>query len=211
MKSEDLLRALSDVDPKLLLECDRVRSRGHRSRGRSAVLILVAASILLAGVSAVYFSVKVRQSDVGASVASDEVETRILETEETAEISETEEPAQDPEASTSPAEFVIYEGISEIDIHILKNFENEAYCSCSISCKPGYSGSAVLLMPHSAAGEKKSVIGQKKTDLSGTWQIIHAGTYQACVLVTVYDSEGRIVNKFARFSESVMFQGLESY
>ncbi len=200
MKNEDLLRALNDVDPKLLQETERMRSRGRSSAGRSAVLLLVAASILLAGIAAIYFSVRIRRNSVGASVASD-VPTSMLEPKET-ESGLTESPETEEEPR-EPKKLKEYDGISEIEVIIARISDDMISCRCSIVCDPGCTARASLSM--TGAGDSKEMITKSGfLAESKTWSIPSADSCQAGLRVTVYNSEGEIINQFSKYSEPIV-------
>ncbi|MBR6322345.1 MAG: hypothetical protein IKR59_05710, partial [Lachnospiraceae bacterium] len=87
MNNEDILKALSDVDPEMLRECSVVRKSQAR-RANPAVFLLVAASLLLIGVAAIVLSVRYRGRTT-ADTPEDESASSLSETAESAGEEET--------------------------------------------------------------------------------------------------------------------------
>ena len=201
MNSEDLLRAIGGVDPKLLAECERERRGSRRSKKSAAVLLLVAASILLGLVSAVWFSVKISRNQTAASVEASLTETEFPASEEnpgTAEIPESEaSPA--PEAGKAPTG---YAGISEIELTIVKISDQRVRCAMRLTCEPGYVASGMLLATLAKESES-SRIPMQSLNLSRDFSVSEPGSYQAGAVITVYDMEGNVVNSFSKHSEPV--------
>ena len=71
MNNEDLLNAMSDIDPKLLQECYNARKVRRSSAFRTGILILVAAGILFTILSTVFLSLKMRGDATAASKESE--------------------------------------------------------------------------------------------------------------------------------------------
>ncbi len=105
MNNEDLLNAMSDIDPKLLQECYNARKVRRSSSFRTGILILVAAGILFTILSTVFLSLKMRGD---ATAASKESET--ADSEERSE-------------ETSSSDVVVLEPVPVSSDHLLNYHE----------------------------------------------------------------------------------------
>ena len=182
MKSEDLLRAMTEVDPALLRECDRVRTKSRHKRMSSAVLLLVAAAILFAVTSVVYYSVKVRENSVGASVETVPGETGDIASEENGGTGkETAESGNEVTFFTPSGKS---EGIASLSANVNNIGDGAVQCSCSVVCEEGYTVSVELqLTGVDPALYKSNAVRMETVDLFFTAKVEKGKNYQAGLLI----------------------------
>ena len=100
MTNEDLLSAMSEMDPAMLQETDRIRRKQKKAQSRTVVLLLVASLFLLLAAGGIVTAAKLRESAVSASShASEQAKSASESLPEQTGLSET-----DPEAAEQASE-----------------------------------------------------------------------------------------------------------